>query len=548
MLIFHISSSTTTSVILVEGTGQVKVLIPVIFTAVIARSIAAYISPLGLFETGMEIKKFPYLEHAENKSLDVIKVADIMSSPVECIRPKERARTLVELLQNSSHNGFPVVDPIAGAFLGLVRRDQIVALLECGIFDDDGPYVGLHANEYDDDEPIVAAAAASTTTSDNLWSAAQSSGRTVSRSTTSGSRYSSYSSDPEYTPKAGSSIHKSPLLHLAYHIKDDRYDYLNLSTRKGEDKTEGYKETKSERHQSHGTMLSSSSIGRHNIPNNKESTTTKEKKKRKHRSRHRVVDSFDQNVWLDSVLDRLDSTITTSQRAVDGSDDENVAGRVTTAGGSPELDTAEEDGLLRTTSTSNSDSFIWDVGDDSLPPLKKPTMPAVMVGPESDDLQKVHPLLVAGEGDLEADRDSIHSISSDSTTATHNQPRFAVVSTDDKGHVLVEELVKEEYYSKWVNVGAVMNLGTYTVTEFCPVSKAKYLFTALGLRHLIVLGSSASTGSVDVASRNDPIHTNTIRGKIRGWSGGGGGKVVGVVTRINLLKEYIHEKTGVHDL
>ena len=80
----------------------------------------------------------------------------------------------------------------------------------------------------------------------------------------------------------------------------------------------------------------------------------------------------------------------------------------------------------------------------------------------------------------------------------------------------------------WINVGAVMNLGTYTVTEFCPVSKAHYLFTALGLRHLIVLGNRSARSS--------------------GRGSYGGGKVVGVITRINLLKEYIQEKSGIFDM
>jgi hypothetical protein len=46
------------------------------------------------------------------------------------------------------------------------------------------------------------------------------------------------------------------------------------------------------------------------------------------------------------------------------------------------------------------------------------------------------------------------------------------------------------------------------------VSKAHFLFTSLGLRHLIVLGGES------------------------------GGKVVGMITRINLLKEFVEERTG----
>ena len=51
--------------------------------------------------------------------------------------------------------------------------------------------------------------------------------------------------------------------------------------------------------------------------------------------------------------------------------------------------------------------------------------------------------------------------------------------------------------------------------EFCPVSKAYKLFTSLGLRHLVVLGGGES-----------------------------GGEVVGILSRANLVPEYIQERTG----
>jgi len=47
-----------------------------------------------------------------------------------------------------------------------------------------------------------------------------------------------------------------------------------------------------------------------------------------------------------------------------------------------------------------------------------------------------------------------------------------------------------------------------------PVSKAYKLFTSMGLRHIVVLG------------------------------GRSGEEVVGILSRANLLPEYIHERTG----
>jgi len=102
-------STVSLCVILVEGTGQVKVLIPVIITVVVARYVADLITGHGLYELAMEISHYPYLEHRENRKLDIFKVRDIMSAPPVTLGPRERAHTLVKLLRESEHHGFPVV-------------------------------------------------------------------------------------------------------------------------------------------------------------------------------------------------------------------------------------------------------------------------------------------------------------------------------------------------------------------------------------------------------------------------------------------------------
>ena len=85
----------------------------------------------------MVLKNLPYLDNSLiQRRYDAIEVADIMSEGnVQLVAPRETARSLVEILERSTHNGFPVVDPETKKFLGLVRRDQIAALLECGVFD-----------------------------------------------------------------------------------------------------------------------------------------------------------------------------------------------------------------------------------------------------------------------------------------------------------------------------------------------------------------------------------------------------------------------------
>jgi len=130
-------STVSVCVILVEGTGQIKVLLPAIITVVVSRYVASLVYREGIFEAVMEWKNLPYLDHSDNKRrYDAIEVRDIMSDPpLESVRPYEQAQDLADLLRDSTHNGFPVVDSSTNKFLGLVRRDQIAALLECGVFD-----------------------------------------------------------------------------------------------------------------------------------------------------------------------------------------------------------------------------------------------------------------------------------------------------------------------------------------------------------------------------------------------------------------------------
>uniref|UniRef100_A0A6U9VP36 Chloride channel protein n=1 Tax=Pseudo-nitzschia australis TaxID=44445 RepID=A0A6U9VP36_9STRA len=131
-------STVSTCVILVEGTGQMRILLPVMIVVVISNYIAQFIHKDGVYEVLVKLKGFPYLSHDVGDCYDVFTVRAIMNSPPITVREKERAFRLVEILRNSTHNGFPVINA-HGHFKGLVRRKQIVALMECGIFEKVGP-------------------------------------------------------------------------------------------------------------------------------------------------------------------------------------------------------------------------------------------------------------------------------------------------------------------------------------------------------------------------------------------------------------------------
>ena len=104
-------STVSVSVILVEGTGKIQVLLPTIIVVLVARYVAQQIHSQGLYELAMSLRGFPYLDHEEKKRYDMITVSEIMSSPPEVLGPLEKAVHLVRMLQTTSHNGFPVVHP-----------------------------------------------------------------------------------------------------------------------------------------------------------------------------------------------------------------------------------------------------------------------------------------------------------------------------------------------------------------------------------------------------------------------------------------------------
>jgi chloride channel 7 len=92
-------------VILMEGTGQTNVLIPVIITIVVA----CYVGNLfnhGIYEVVMELKEFPYLEQfADNPVYDMFGVSNVMSTPVVVINSVECAGTIESMLLETTHNG-----------------------------------------------------------------------------------------------------------------------------------------------------------------------------------------------------------------------------------------------------------------------------------------------------------------------------------------------------------------------------------------------------------------------------------------------------------
>ncbi|KAL7579505.1 hypothetical protein ACA910_007882 [Epithemia clementina (nom. ined.)] len=380
-------------VILVEGTGQVKTLIPVIFTVMVAKYVGDRVSGHGLYELAMEINRYPFLQPGDKKFYDIFPVRDIMSHPPITLAPREKAHTIVRLLKESVHNGFPVVDPTTKRFLGLVRRDQLVALLECGVVE----------KEPTEQEPDF--------TSNRL--------------------------KPWIGPSGWGS---SPDMLLAYDIRPDRYSHVEHGepTRVGPkfaSKVTASPPGSTKHEEGNSVDLSTSS--------SLESDDT---------NRLLDQDEFDNNAWFLAARRALKQL-------------ETQFGGV---------------------AASDSRSHHLD------------TMPSVHSNRSSSFASSRRSTVFASPPCL-------------------RRRNVATVGLNNRGNVYVKWL-DPDYEDKLVPVADVMNIGSYCVHEHMPVSKAYLLFTAMGLRHLVVLGGAT------------------------------GGEVVGILSRINFLNEFIEERTGCEHL
>ncbi|EFJ22729.1 hypothetical protein SELMODRAFT_443196 [Selaginella moellendorffii] len=129
-------------VIMVEGTGGIDFILPIIVAIVVSNWVAHHIYHAGAYEADLERLGGVYFMHSEPPhQLAALTASDIMSPNVICFQEVVPVREVLEVLRNTRHNGFPVLRHTSaensGAgekFVGLVLRHQLLLLLEEGLF------------------------------------------------------------------------------------------------------------------------------------------------------------------------------------------------------------------------------------------------------------------------------------------------------------------------------------------------------------------------------------------------------------------------------
>eukprot|EP00658_Telonema_sp_P-2_P031146 TRINITY_DN23376_c0_g1_i1.p1 TRINITY_DN23376_c0_g1~~TRINITY_DN23376_c0_g1_i1.p1 ORF type:complete len:898 (+),score=227.99 TRINITY_DN23376_c0_g1_i1:132-2825(+) len=124
-------STVSVAIIIVEGTGKIGLLLPIILAGVISRIVGQSISK-GIYDVALEMKRIPMLDLDLNEgelyhAWDHIDIKDVMSTDVCTVSAVCSETELKCALTMTNHNGFPVTDE--GRLVGLVLRSQLVVLI-----------------------------------------------------------------------------------------------------------------------------------------------------------------------------------------------------------------------------------------------------------------------------------------------------------------------------------------------------------------------------------------------------------------------------------
>lgn len=120
------------TVILLEATGDMQYVLPLMLTLMAARFTGNVFNE-GLYDIHIKLKNIPFLEPdvppiAERNE---IVAGQVMSTEVKCLRPVERAGVVYDLLQSCGHGTFPIVDTVSGGTLyGTASRYMLCTLLQ----------------------------------------------------------------------------------------------------------------------------------------------------------------------------------------------------------------------------------------------------------------------------------------------------------------------------------------------------------------------------------------------------------------------------------
>jgi chloride channel 7 len=120
------------TVILLEATGDMQYVLPLMLTLMCARFTGNVFNE-GLYDIHIKLKGIPFLEPEVPNIAEKYEIiaSQVMSTDVKCLRPIERVGVVYDLLRSCSHGTFPIVDnDTTGTLYGTASRDMLCTLLQ----------------------------------------------------------------------------------------------------------------------------------------------------------------------------------------------------------------------------------------------------------------------------------------------------------------------------------------------------------------------------------------------------------------------------------
>jgi chloride channel 7 len=128
------------TVIIIECTGDITFGIPIMLSLIIAKWMGDFFNP-GIYDLHIEILGIPLLPWDPPEMCYAVKASEMMSTPVKVLRTVEQIGKVVEIMDNHTHNGYPVVEDYEhngkesemgesfGRLKGFILRSQLQEIL-----------------------------------------------------------------------------------------------------------------------------------------------------------------------------------------------------------------------------------------------------------------------------------------------------------------------------------------------------------------------------------------------------------------------------------
>ena len=105
-------------------------MLPVTVVLIIAKIVGDAFTE-GIYDTHIHLLGVPLLEWEPPRRAELVEAKHVMSSPVVKFASVAKVSDVFKVLASDQHqhNGFPIVDPVTGKYLGMALRSHILLLL-----------------------------------------------------------------------------------------------------------------------------------------------------------------------------------------------------------------------------------------------------------------------------------------------------------------------------------------------------------------------------------------------------------------------------------